>query len=167
MPARHAIVDSPVGPLTIAADGEAIVGIWFEQHRYPTTAATLGARVSAADDPVLAKAAEQLLAYLRGERDDFDLPVRTSGSPLQELVWARLRRIPRGTTVTYGEIAREIGDGAIAQAVGQAVGHNPISIVIPCHRVVGADGSLTGFAGGLDRKRRLLELEGAVAPALF
>lgn len=109
--------------------------------------------------PLLAQAADELREYLAGKRRSFDVPVAASGDPLSEAVWQHLLRIPYGETTTYGEIAASLGRREFAQRVGQAVGHNPISIIIPCHRVLGADGSLTGYAGGLDRKRALLDLE--------
>lgn len=111
------------------------------------------------------EAAARLRAYLDGALDTFDgLAIDTGGTPFQRRVWAALRRIPRGTTTTYGELAREIGDAGEARAVGLANSQNPVAIAIPCHRVIGADGRLTGYAGGLDRKRWLLEHEGALLP---
>jgi methylated-DNA-[protein]-cysteine S-methyltransferase len=112
-----------------------------------------------ANDALLRLAAAQLHQYLAGERTSFDLPTATSGDPFQERVWRLLRDIPRGETVTYGELAVQLGDKSLAQSVGQAVGRNPLSVIVPCHRVVGADGRLTGYAGGLKRKQFLLDLE--------
>ena len=106
---------------------------------------------------------QQLDEYLAGERREFDVPVDVAGSPPQERVWKLIRQIPYGTTVSYGELARELGGGITAQEAGTAVGRNPVSIIIPCHRVVGASGGLTGYAGGLRRKRTLLDLEQNVA----
>jgi methylated-DNA-[protein]-cysteine S-methyltransferase len=163
MYARHTVVDSSLGELTLVAADDAIAGLYFPGHWYPPTAEMIGVRVAAADDPLLAEAARQLADYLTGERTSFDLPLATQGDPLQESVWAVLKQIPFGTTTTYGEIATRLGNRSLAQAVGQAVGHNPISIIVPCHRVVGSDGKLTGFAGGLRRKQRLLELEEPVS----
>lgn len=157
---NHLNIDSPLGTLTLAGDGTAIVGIWFEGHRYPPSAETLGERVEPGAEPVLDEAAAQLLDYLAGRRESFDVPLAPRGTEHQRLVWDALLRIPRGHATTYGELARQIGKPKAAQAVGQAVGHNPVSIVVPCHRVVGADGSMTGYAGGLERKRFLLDLEG-------
>ena len=156
----HLLTDSPLGTLIIASNGHAVTGIWFEDHRYFPTDATLGEQVEPGEDSVLDAAAEQLGAYLTGEGTDFELPLEPAGTPKQKKVWEVLRRIPRGAVMTYGEIARELGKPKAAQSVGQAVGHNPVSIVIPCHRVVGADGSMTGYAGGVGRKRFLLDLEG-------
>jgi methylated-DNA-[protein]-cysteine S-methyltransferase len=127
-------------------------------------------RGAALEDALLEAAWEQLAEYLDGVRVEFDLPTATSGSDFQERVWALLREIPYGETTTYGAIAERLGDRALAREVGGAVGRNPLSIVVGCHRVIGADGSLTGYAGGLDRKRSLLELEGSIDPepvALF
>jgi methylated-DNA-[protein]-cysteine S-methyltransferase len=159
MYARHAVVDTGLGEITVVAADDSIAGLYFPGHWYPPSAETLGVRVAAADDPLLAEAAIQLGDYLAGSRTSFDLPIATNGDPLQESVWAILREIPFGTTITYGEIAVRLGNRSLAQAVGQAVGHNPISIIVPCHRVVGSNGKLTGFAGGLRRKKMLLELE--------
>lgn len=156
---RHALVPSPLGELTVSADGEALTGVYFEGHRHPPAPRRLGARVTAADDPTLAAAQAQLTDYFAGERTLFELPLAPVGEPFQQRVWRRLLAIPYGERITYGAIAREFGDPHLARAVGAAVGRNPLSIVIPCHRVVGSTGSLTGFAGGLDRKARLLDLE--------
>jgi methylated-DNA-[protein]-cysteine S-methyltransferase len=159
MDTRHALVETPIGELTVVASGEAVVGLYFPGHWYLPPAEMLGEPVAAADDALLNEAARQLVDYLDGRRTGFDLPVQTRGDQFQERVWAMLREIPFGATTTYGELAERLGNRALAQAVGQAVGHNPVSIIIPCHRVVGRDGSLTGFAGGLKRKRFLLDLE--------
>ena len=159
MKTRHTLVDTVLGPLTVAASGEAVVGIYFPDHWYQPAEGSLGPRVDARDDVLFDAVRSQLTEYLAGERTAFDLPTATAGNPLQERVWAVLRGIPYGGTTTYGEIAAELGDRAFAQAVGQANGHNPISIVVPCHRVVGRNGQLTGYAGGLWRKQFLLELE--------
>src|SRR5262249_7039821 len=120
-----------------------------------------GAEVQERSDPILAEAAHQLRDYLAGDRTCFELRTTTSGNAFDERVWALLRAVPFGETVTYGELAAGLGGGGMARRVGQAVGRNPLSIVIPCHRVVGKDGGLRGYAGGLERKRFLLALEGA------
>jgi methylated-DNA-[protein]-cysteine S-methyltransferase len=159
MNTRHAVVESPLGELTLVASDGAITGLYFPQHWYLPPAASIGPRVDAHDDTVLDTAGTQVLEYLRGERVSFDLSIATDGNPLRERVWALLREIPFGETTSYGELAEKLGDKALAQTVGQAVGHNPISIIIPCHRVVGSTGKLTGYAGGLERKQFLLELE--------
>ena len=156
---RHRVIATPLGRYILAADGEAITGIWREGQQHFPSAARLG-ESAADDDAVLARAGEQLLAYLRGEREHFDLPIAPVGTSFQQRVWERLRQIPRGETTTYGHIARDLGAPRAAQAVGAAVGANPISIVVPCHRVLGASGAITGYAGGLETKRALLALEG-------
>ncbi len=146
-------VISPVGELLLVTDGRAITAIGFEPYEPP---------IAPRDDhhPVLRQAAEELAEYFAGEREEFDLPLAPVGTEFQHRVWDQLRQIPYGTTVSYGDIARRMGlvPGA-SRAVGLANGRNPIPIVVPCHRVVGANGSLTGYAGGVDRKRTLLDLE--------
>jgi len=156
----YLLADSVLGTLTIASNGSAITGVWFEDHRYPPTPAALGARVEPGADPLLDAAAGQLAEYLAGERASFDLPLEPVGTEKQRAVWRILEGIPAGQSRTYGDIARELGSPRAAQAIGQAVGRNPISIVIPCHRVMGADGSVTGYAGRVERKVFLRELEG-------
>lgn len=165
MSMRHANLDTALGQMTVVAYGDAIVGVYFERHWTMPPLATIGSRVEAGDDALIEAAWRQLNEYLDGERTEFELPTATSGDDFQERVWARLKEIPFGETVTYGEIAERLGDRALARKVGQAVGRNPLSIIVGCHRVVGSDGKLTGYAGGLERKRALLELE-APAPEL-
>lgn len=155
---------SPIGPLTIASDGQAIVGLWIQGQRY--FAAGFSAFCPGDGIPVLAAAQTWLAQYFAGARPDpGQLPLRPAGTPFRLAVWEVLRQIPYGTTVTYGAVAQEaaakLGRAtASSRAAGNAVGHNPISILIPCHRVVGADGRLTGYAGGLPAKEWLLTLEG-------
>ncbi|MFD3488364.1 methylated-DNA--[protein]-cysteine S-methyltransferase [Streptomyces sp. NPDC058665] len=156
---RHAVVETSLGGLTVVASGGAITGLYFPHHWYMPPEESLGRRVDVQDDALLTRAAIQLGEYLDGDRTTFDLPTRTNGDAFQERVWALLREIPFGETTTYGALAERLGSKALAQSVGQAVGHNPISIIVACHRVVGSDGKLTGFAGGLKRKQRLLEIE--------
>lgn len=156
---RHTVVTTPLGAITLVASGHALTGVYFPGHWYKPQAQTFGPRVAAPDAAVLAAAGRQLQEYLAGERAAFDLPTATHGDAFQERVWAALREIPYGETITYGELAKTLGQGALAHEVGQAVGRNPLSLVVPCHRVVGKDGKLTGYAGGLARKRTLLELE--------
>jgi methylated-DNA-[protein]-cysteine S-methyltransferase len=157
---RHAIVSTQLGDLTLVASDDALVGIYFPHHWVKPERATLGDEVDAATDPVLAEATRQLTQYLAGERDDFDLTTELrGGDAFQQKVWALLDDIPRGATTTYGELAERLGDKQLAQLVGKAVGSNPLSIIVPCHRVVGKDGKLTGYAGGLKRKQFLLDLE--------
>lgn len=150
--------DSPVGELRIIARDGAIVAIEFSPFRGLADGRPIGDRCD--DDPLLARAVEQLHAYFDRELREFDLPLAPAGSSFQQSVWAQLRSIAYGETASYGEIARRLGKtNAASRAVGLANGSNPIPIVVPCHRVIGADGSLTGYAGGLDRKRLLLGLE--------
>jgi methylated-DNA-[protein]-cysteine S-methyltransferase len=161
---RHRIVPSPIGPLLLVADEqERLCGLYTDgHHRGPGTPP---GRPDGGG--VLAVSAAQLEQYFAGERTVFDLPTAATGSPLQERVWAALTTIPYGTTTTYGALAAQLGlpPGA-SRAVGSANARNPVSIVVPCHRVVGASGALTGYAGGLPAKRALLELEGALAAPL-
>ncbi len=159
----HGIVATPLGPLTVVVDpatgdGGAIAGIYYCRHRPAPSPARLGEQGS---HPLLTAAAGQLDQYLTGARRRFDLPLAPRGNAFDERVWAMLCGIEPGSTTSYGALARRLGSATLARRVGQAVGRNPISIVIGCHRVVGSDGSLTGYAGGLDRKRWLLEHENA------
>lgn len=156
---RHAIIDTTLCSIALAASGENLVGLAFELNGHYSAGATMGPVVDSAHDPLLRAAHTQLTEYLTGDRRDFDLPLATHGDAFSEQVWALLREIPYGETTTYGAIATALGNPRFAQRVGQVVGRNPIGIIIPCHRVIGADGTLTGFGGGLDRKRRLLDLE--------
>ena len=149
---------SPLGPILLAADETGLTGLWFEGQKYFPS--FLGVDYQEKETPVLTETARWLDVYFSGKDPGFLPPLHPQGSPFRQAVWDILLTIPRGQTMTYGEIARRLGVHS-AQAVGGAVGHNPISILIPCHRVVGSDGSLTGYAGGLDRKTRLLQLEGA------
>jgi methylated-DNA-[protein]-cysteine S-methyltransferase len=159
MNTRHAVIDSPLGELTLVADDDALTGVYFRHHWHRPAEDTFGPRVDAESDAVLARAAAQLTDYLAGDRHGFDLPVRLHGDEAQHRVWNLLTTIPYGETVTYGELAAALADGTTAQEVGQAVGRNPLSVIVPCHRVVGRNGQLTGYAGGLKRKQFLLELE--------
>lgn len=152
----HRIHDSPVGPLTLVAHDGALTGLYFEEHRHPASAERLGER---GDDEVVTETARQLDEYFAGSRESFDLPLAPVGTPFQQRVWLALRRIPFGETRSYAALADDLGDRLAIRAVAAANGRNPISIVVPCHRVIGSDGSLTGYAGGVDRKRALLELE--------
>lgn len=153
-------IDSPLGGITLAATDQGLAGAWFDHQRHwPDT------RGWQTDDahPVLRRAARQLGDYFAGRRDHFDLPLDLShGTAFQQSVWQALLAIPAGRTTSYGALSAEVGKPAAVRAVGAAVGRNPISVIVPCHRVLGADGSLTGYAGGLERKTTLLELEGAL-----
>ena len=159
MTTRHAVIDSPLGELTVVADGGALTGLYFRSHWFRPVADTFGPRVSAEPDDLLAAAQIQLTDYLAGDRTTFDLPISLRGHPAQQRVWHLLTTIPYGDTVTYGELSAVLADGSTAQDVGQAIGRNPIGIIVLRHRVVGRNGQLTGYAGGLKRKRFLLELE--------
>ncbi len=153
---------TPIGDLTLVADDSALVAVLWpddDPRRVPGAAAA----VTGGRHPILDRSAEELLDYFAGTRTSFDLPLAPRGTPFQQQVWAALRTIPYGETRSYGELAAAIGRPKSARAVGAANGRNPLSIVIPCHRVVGADGSLTGFAGGVDTKRQLLDLESQVS----
>jgi len=150
----HTVFDSPLGGLTLVAEGDALTGAYFEGQRH-LPRRSFGPR----RDGRFAEARRQLDEYFAGSRTCFDLPLAPRGEEFQLRVWQLLTEIPYGERRSYGQLARELGDPALAQAVGAANGRNPLSVIVPCHRVVGADGSLVGYAGGLDRKRYLLELE--------
>jgi methylated-DNA-[protein]-cysteine S-methyltransferase len=156
---RHAILDTKIGQLTLVAADAALIGIYYPQHWVKPERATLGDEVPLDSDPLLSEAARELNDYLDGERTVFEVPTATDGDDFQERVWALLRQIPFGETTTYGELAEQLGDKSLARMVGRAVGHNPLSIIVPCHRVVGKNSKLTGYAGGLERKQFLLDLE--------
>ncbi len=153
---RYTAIDSPIGPLTLIGDGEALSGLYMELHT-PAARSVPGGAVR--DDGAFAAARTQLGEYFAGERTTFDVPLRLAGTPFQLEVWQALQAIPYGETASYGELARRIGRPAAVRAVGLANGRNPVSIIVPCHRVIGSDGSLTGYGGGLERKRHLLGLE--------
>ncbi len=162
--------ESPLGGITLATDDDGITGIWFDGQKYFPR--TLSAKHTERPHPLLERATEWLDIYFSGRNPGFDVPLHMDGSPFRTTVWNILLRIPYGRTVTYGDIAREIarqqGMATMsAQAVGGAVGRNPVSIIVPCHRVVGSGGSLTGYAGGLWRKERLLALERTDTAGLF
>jgi methylated-DNA-[protein]-cysteine S-methyltransferase len=166
MTASHTIADSPVGELTLVADEGKLVGVYFPHHWYRPDPATFGPRADAGFEA----AESQLAEYFAGLRRRFDLPADARGDAFQRKVWALIEGIGYGQTATYGDLARELGPGVTPKDVGAAVGRNPLSIVIGCHRVVGKNGKLTGYAGGLARKRFLLDLEATAAgptPALF
>jgi len=157
MTATHTTIDSPIGELTLVARDGVLSGIYFPGHWHMPAPEVFGTRSEGGFE----QTREQLGEYLAGERTEFELATTIVGDDFQRRVWGLIDRIPYGATTTYGEMARELGDPALARKVGGAVGRNPLSIVTPCHRVVGKDGKLTGYAGGLERKRFLLELEGA------
>jgi methylated-DNA-[protein]-cysteine S-methyltransferase len=151
----HTTIDSPLGDLTVVAEADKLTGLYFEEHHRAPAIEALGER----DDAGFEEVRRQLGEYFAGERCAFALPLAPAGDAFQRRVWQLLTRIPYGQTRSYGDLAHQLGDPTLAQAVGAANGRNPISVIVPCHRVVGADGSLVGYAGGLERKRRLLDLE--------
>lgn len=152
------LLPSPVGDLTLTSDGQSLTAIYFEAPKYGPASTDGWVR----DDAPLAEARRQLDEYFRGERTDFDLALAPSGTDFQRSVWTALSHIPFAVTTSYGAIAAQLGRPAASRAVGAANGRNPISIVVPCHRVVGSGGDLTGYGGGLDRKRWLLNHEAVV-----
>jgi methylated-DNA-[protein]-cysteine S-methyltransferase len=162
MTTEYATFESPVGELLLLSDGSSVTGLHMQDGLRP---GVLGdARRWEGDSGPLGAAGEQLAEYFAGERTQFDLPLAAAGTPFQRRVWAELRAIPYGQTASYGELARRIGSPTASRAVGMANGRNPISIFVPCHRVIGAGGTLTGYAGGVERKRYLLDLEAGSQP---
>ena len=162
--------DSPLGRILLAADEIGLTGLWFEGQKY--YAAQLPEAHTEQETPILTEAKRWLDIYFTGKEPDFLPPLHPIGSAFRQAVWEILLQIPYGQTMTYGEIARQMAAQKglarmSAQAVGGAVGHNEISVIIPCHRVVGTNGSLTGYAGGIDKKMRLLELEHADLHGFF
>ncbi len=164
----HTVIDSVLGPLTIVAEDGKIRCLYMDLQRHRPGDNELGApEPRGRDAEPLRAAADQLDAYFAGELMTFNLPLAPRGSEFQLRVWTALREIPYGQTESYGELAERIGSPGSTRAVGLANGKNPIGVIIPCHRVVGSDGSLIGYGGGLDRKRRLLDLEMAVSGAVL
>ena len=159
---RHVIVDTPIGPLTLVRDDNGLTGMYYPGHWTRPDRNSFGPRVESSDDQGLDEAIAQLVEYFAGERRDFDLPLNPHGRDQARKVWQLIAEIPYGHTTTYGELARRVGDSVSPRDIGGFVGDNPLSIFIPCHRVVGSTGKLTGYAGGLGRKRYLLELEKAI-----
>lgn len=154
----HALrLDTRVGPLTLFSDGTALTFLLFGRE---ASVLDLDLR-GLGPDPVLRKAAQQLREFFAGKRHSFEVPLHAEGTPFQRAVWAALHSIPFGETISYGELARRVHRPTASRAVGGAVGKNPISILVPCHRVIGANGALTGYGGGLENKRRLLDFERA------
>ena len=152
---EHTILATRLGNLTIVRDADAVVGLYFPHHWYRPDPATFGPRTDTGFEDV----SSQLEEYLAGERREFDLTLQPRGSVLQRRVWDLVAQVPYGQTTTYGAIARRLSCDVTAQQVGAAVGRNPLCILIPCHRVVGSTGKLTGYAGGLERKRALVDIE--------
>jgi len=149
-------IDSPLGPLLLARTEDGLAGAWFEAQKHHPAAIDTPLRDG---DPLLVEAGRQLRSYFAGESDTFDVALDLQGTDFQRSVWAELLRIASGTTCSYGDIARRLGAPSASRAVGAAVGRNPVSVIVPCHRVVGTSGALTGYAGGLDRKTALLRIE--------
>lgn len=162
---RHVVVDSPIGPLTLVRDENGLTGLYYPGHWTRPDRNSFGPRVEANDDHGFDEAITQLSEYFAGQRRDFDLQLNPRGSDTARQVWQLLAAIPYGQTTTYGELARKVGGGVDPRDIGGFVGANPLSIFIACHRVVGSTGKLTGYAGGLDRKRYLLQLEKAIPAA--
>ena len=156
----YKIIESPIGPLTLVASEAGLQRLAFGAHRPD-------GGVEAADHPLLQKTETQLAEYFAGERTTFDVPLDMTGTPFQKSVWAMLCDIPYGTTTSYGALALQLGSLGKSRAVGLANGKNPVAIIVPCHRIIGASGALTGFGGGLDVKAFLLELEQRRAPVAF
>ncbi|MEV0266811.1 methylated-DNA--[protein]-cysteine S-methyltransferase [Streptomyces sp. NPDC050617] len=155
----HTRLDSPYGPLTLVASDGTLCGLYMTEQRHRPPEETFGAP----DDTPFTETVRQLNAYFAGEITEFDLPLHLDGTPFQRRVWSELQRIPYGETVSYGQLADRIEAPGASRAVGLANGKNPISIIVPCHRVVGSTGSLTGYGGGIARKRRLLDFERGVS----
>ena len=158
---KHRIIDSPVGPLTLVVDDRgALAALYTDGQKHFPGFDALGER----DDSVAPGAVQQLGEYFAGKRTRFDLELAPQGTPFQHAVWAALAAIPVGETRTYGEVAADLGRPGASRAVGAATGRNPIGIIVPCHRLVGSTGALTGYAGGVDRKRWLLAFERGLRP---
>ncbi|WP_410611538.1 methylated-DNA--[protein]-cysteine S-methyltransferase [Amycolatopsis sp. lyj-109] len=158
---KHAVLDSPIGPLTVVGNGDVVTGLYFPNHWTHPDRTTFGDR----DDTAFPEAARQLKEYFAGRRTAFDVPAQATGPDFDRAVWAEITSIPYGATATYGDLARAAG--GLPHEVGAAVGRNPLSILVACHRVVGKGGKLTGYAGGIQRKQFLLDLERPPASALW
>lgn len=162
-------LETPLGPVTAMSDGLSLNGLWFTNQKY--YGSTLPRLTVMGDRPVFAQVQTWLTDYFAGKQPAINFPVKPEGTPFRQAVWQELQQIPYGEVRTYGELAASVGDRlghfVGAQAIGGAVGHNPISLVIPCHRVVAGDGDLTGYAGGLERKQNLLRLEGSLKTDAF
>jgi methylated-DNA-[protein]-cysteine S-methyltransferase len=164
----HTRFDSPLGAIIVAASPTGLAGVWFDGQRYLPAQAMSSSPAWPADDghPVLRQTCVQLGQYFAGQRSRFDIALDlTGGTPFQQAVWQALQAIVPGATASYGDISRMVGRPAAVRAVGAAIGRNPVSIIVPCHRVLGADGALTGYAGGIERKVALLRLEAAPVTA--
>jgi len=155
-------INTPLGKLLLARTAKGLAGIWFDGQKHHPAPLSV---VRRPDDALLRRAADQLHAYFAGETLRFDVPLDLHGTPFQRAVWQALLAIPGGETRSYAEIAKALGAATAVRAVGAAVGRNPVSVIVPCHRVLGSDGSLTGYAGGVERKRALLALEHSMQEA--
>ncbi|MFD9356219.1 methylated-DNA--[protein]-cysteine S-methyltransferase [Streptomyces sp. NPDC060031] len=155
---QHTVVDSPYGPLTLVAHDGVLSGLYMTGQRHRPAEESFGERVAVGEAP-FPEVARQLAAYFAGELTEFDLPVRLEGTEFQRSVWEQLVRIPYGQTWSYGELAAKLGKPSASRAVGLANGKNPVGIIVPCHRVIGASGGMTGYGGGVERKVRLLAFE--------
>lgn len=160
---RHAIIESELGPITLVAEGGDLVGVYFASHRPRPDRGGFGPAVRCLTDPVLGAAGRQLEQYLAGQRTSFELPARVAGSTFERRVWDAVGVVPYGETMSYGELAETLGNRSWAREVGIALSRNHLCLVVACHRVVGKDGRLTGYAGGIEAKRRLLHLESSNA----
>ena len=155
MPTTHTVTDSPIGPLTLVARDGHLTGLFMDDQRHRPDPAVFGEPAQREFGAVI----EQLEAYFAGELTEFDVPLALEGTDFQKRVWAALCDIPYGTTISYGELACRVGNPKASRAVGLANGRNPVGVIVPCHRVVGSTGSLTGYGGGIERKRLLLDHE--------
>ena len=159
---RYIEFDTPIGSLVVTSDRDAVTGVYMESQRHAPVDRSAWVHDEGGECAVLLAARTQLTEYFAGERTEFAVPLRAAGTDVQKTVWRALGRIPYGETRSYGAIAKEIGNPKASRAVGSANGRNPIPIIVPCHRVIGADGSLTGFGGGIERKEWLLAHEARV-----
>ena len=159
---RYTTVDSPLGPLTLVADGDALVGLYMAGQAHRPADERFG-EPAPDGDPTLSRVADELAEYFAGRRREFTVPLRPAGTDFQRAVWEEIATIPYGETATYTDLALALGRPTATRAVGAAVGRNPLTVIVPCHRVMGAGGALTGYAGGLDRKVALLTLERATS----
>jgi len=157
---RYACIKTPLGTMLAIAEGEELVGVDFEDAKYAR--AIDPSWTEDADAKPLLDCAQQLAGYFAGERANFDLPLAARGTPFQKRIWREIVKVPMGSTITYAQLAARAGSPGSARAAGAATGRNPLAIVVPCHRIVGTNGSLTGYAGGLGRKEKLLALEGVL-----
>jgi methylated-DNA-[protein]-cysteine S-methyltransferase len=157
----YTCIETPIDPIFLTSDGTALTGLYMNPDQLSPRMRE--GWIRSQDAPPLAEAARQIALYFEGKLTQFDLPLATSGTPFQQQVWEELKAIPYGATISYGELARRIGQPHASRAVGMANGRNPVGIIVPCHRVIGANGKLTGYGGGLPRKEALLEFEAVVA----